>query len=337
MFPISLRKILYWLAAGLGLAWLYAVSHILYTHDLSLESIDIMPKAGSAGYVSKPFVYVVSYADGAEVFLRNQNALGRSVINRNVDFTLSYRKHHLDADFVKRNAKILDYSRGAGYWVWKPWIILRTLETVPENSIVIYLDSGFVATASLTPLIDLALQHDIILIKHDDLGTNCGMITQRETLQKMECDTESCHQSPHIWSAISVYRNTPAARAFVKKWLDWCQDPVCVLEHETLHHGTPQEKSTLTPCPGFVHHHHDESILSVLYAKEPQGKHLLQLADLGKMRVVFWHHRHPKGELYSVLPFMHRFKVNKWERWCYWLYTWQINKLKVIAHNCTKN
>ena len=307
----SLRKILCYLAIIIILAWVYAVAHMLYTQDLSLEPVYNMSKAGSAGYISKPFVYVISYADGPEVFLRNQNALARSVINRDVDFTLSYRKHHLDAAFVQKNAKILDYSRGAGYWVWKPWIILRTLETAPENSIIIYLDSGFVAIDALTPLVNLALKHDIILIKHDDLGTNCGMITQRETLQRMDCDTIACHQSPHIWSAISVYRNTPTAKAFVKKWLEWCQDPICVLEHETLHNGTPQEKTALPPHPGFIHHHHDESILSVLYAKEPQGKYLLPLADLSKMRILFWHHRHPKAEFYSVLPYIHRFKVNQ--------------------------
>jgi hypothetical protein len=328
MFPLSFRKVFFYLMIGGGLVWVYAIFHTLYIHDISLEKVYDKPLPGSQGYVKKPYVYVVSYADGPEVFLQNQNSLATSVINRGADFILNYRKHHLNADFVKKNSRLLDYSKGAGYWVWKPWIILQTLKTVPENSIVIYFDSGFVVTAPLTPLIELAKQHDIILIKHDDLNTTCGMITQPETFNRMGCKTDACYQSPHLWSAISVYRNTPAARQFVEKWLAYCQDPVCVVENEILNVGTPQEKSSFEPYPGFIHHHHDESIVSVLYAKEPEGKYILPLAELNKMKLVFWHHRHPKAELQSILPYIHRGIVNKWERWCYWLVIWPVNKLK---------
>lgn len=322
----NFRKVL---AVGLGL-WVYAIFHTLYIHDISLEEVYEPSLPGSQGYKEKPAVYVVSYADGPEVFLRNQNVLAQSVVNKGADFVLNYRKHHLEPEFVKKNAKLLDYSKGAGYWVWKPWIILQTLKTVPEGSIVIYFDAGFLATAPLTPLINLAKQHDIILIKHDDLGTICGMVTQPETFHQMDCQTEACYQAPHIWAGISVYRNTSAARQFVTKWLDYCQDPICNVENEILNAGTLLEKSKFKPYPAFIHHHHDESIISVLYAKEPEGKYILPLAELSKMKVVFWHHRHPKAELQSTLPYMHRGIINKWERWCYWIISWPIQKIKSL-------
>lgn len=317
----------------LGIVWIYAIFHTLYIRDISLEKVYDHPLPGSKGYKEKPAVYVISYADGPEVFLRNQNTLAQSAVNKGADFILNYRKHHLDPKFVKKNTKLLDYSKGAGYWVWKPWIILQTFKYAPENSIVIYLDSGFVVTAPLTPLIDLAKQHDIVLVKHDDLGTTCGMVTQPETFQQMNCQTEACYKSPHIWSGIVIYRNTPSARQFVEKWLEYSQNLTCNVENEILNYGTPQAKSKFKTYPGFIHHHNEESILSVLYAKDSNGKYVLPLSELGKMKTVFWHHRHPKGELYSILPYMHRGVVNRWERWCYWIISWPIQKIKSLLNS----
>ncbi len=34
------------------------------------------------------------------------------------------------------------YSRGGGYWLWKPWIIHHTLERLDKGDIVVYVDAG---------------------------------------------------------------------------------------------------------------------------------------------------------------------------------------------------
>lgn len=37
---------------------------------------------------------------------------------------------------------LFQYDRGGGYWIWKPWVILNTLETLQNDDILIYSDAG---------------------------------------------------------------------------------------------------------------------------------------------------------------------------------------------------
>ena len=48
--------------------------------------------------------------------------------NANVDEVISWtRTQLLNSDFYLQNKRILDQPRGAGFWSWKPYIILQTL------------------------------------------------------------------------------------------------------------------------------------------------------------------------------------------------------------------
>ncbi|MBY0280609.1 MAG: hypothetical protein K2W94_00420 [Alphaproteobacteria bacterium] len=268
---------------------LLSQAKILIFSDISVEPI----LAPSPARDNKFSVYLVSYADGPEIFHKNQNALTASALNKGVDFFLNYKRSHLDKGFLEQNKSILFQKKGAGYWLWKPWVILKTLQSVEENAIVIYADSGFVFHTHLQPLIDLALQHRIILVDYDTtLHGTLGQITKRETLEKMGCDTPTCRQGKHLWAAFSIFRNTPESRAFVKKWLEYCLD-------ESLLTDIPSHSKEY---PEFCGHAHDESILSTLYNLEPNGKHLITVPEFYKY--ADWHHRHPGREFESLLPKM---------------------------------
>ena len=268
---------------------LLSQAKILMFSDVSVEPI---LKAALTTENKFP-VYLVSYADGPEVFHRNQNALTASALNKGVDFFLNYKKGHLDKEFLEKNKGLFSQKKGAGYWLWKPWIILKTLQTVPENAIVIYADSGFVFHSPLHPLIDLAAEHPIILVDYDpSLHGNLGQITKRETLVKMGCDTPAFRKGKHLWAAFGIFQNTPESRAFVKRWLDYCCDNSILTD-------TP---SMLPEYPEFRGHAHDESILSTLYNLEPNGKHLITVPEFYKY--ASWHHRHPGSEYQSLLPKM---------------------------------
>ena len=45
-------------------------------------------------------------------------------------------------NFYKKNKNILDEPRGAGYWLWKPYIILETFKQIDEGDVVLYIDSS---------------------------------------------------------------------------------------------------------------------------------------------------------------------------------------------------
>jgi hypothetical protein len=53
-----------------------------------------------------------------------------------------YGPDDLDDQFKNKFKNILKMRRGAGYWIWKSYIIKKKLEEIAENDILIYLDAG---------------------------------------------------------------------------------------------------------------------------------------------------------------------------------------------------
>ena len=45
-----------------------------------------------------------------------------------VDKYYSYKPEDIDINFKKKNKDILSRERGNGYWIWKPYFILKTLK-----------------------------------------------------------------------------------------------------------------------------------------------------------------------------------------------------------------
>lgn len=281
---------------------------ILFFNDISVEPIDKnsnpdFVRAQSPGSSEhRKGVYLISYADGHEVFFKNQNALTLSGLNKGIDFFLNYRRSHLDPDWVQKNEKILSLESGKGKWLWKPWIILKTLNTVPENAVVIYADTGFVFRGSVMALVESAQQNDIILTSYTPaiFKSSVEKHASRKILEMMNCDTPACRKEPHLWAGFLVLRNTPKSRAFIKQWLYYCSNPNILLNAVS---------DSRPPYPGYVNHMDDETVLAVLRAREPAGKSLLPAEELLE-KYVTWHHRRynkplaQNNEYYSILPNM---------------------------------
>lgn len=228
-------------------------------------------------------VYLISYADGSDIFFQNQNTLAYSALNKGINFILNYKRSHLDPQFAKDHASVLQQKKGAGLWLWKPWIILHTLEKVPENAIVIYADSGIVFHSPLHDLLKLVQDKDMVLTGDDPeqiLETN----TKREAFIRLGCDTPEFRGAKVVGASFFVIRNTPSARNFIKKWLN-----TCTMSEDMMN----DKKSTLPEHPGFQGHLPEQSILGILYHKDPARK--LVITDKVALRYISWPHRHPNS------------------------------------------
>ena len=55
----------------------------------------------------------------------------------------SYGPQDLDAQFVKDHGEFIrNNPRGYGYWIWKPYIILKVLNQLDNGDILVYGDAG---------------------------------------------------------------------------------------------------------------------------------------------------------------------------------------------------
>jgi hypothetical protein len=283
-----------WIIATVVLA-LLSVCMVRYAflHEISIEPYNMVihQKKKELGI---PAVYLISYADGPEVFFRNQNTLASSALNKGIDFIYNYRKEHLAPEFIKKNKYILDQKRGAGYWLWKPHLILETLNKMPEAAILIYSDTGYVFRNDVEKLLDIISHQDKdIILTHLD-APSVKEITKRETFIRMKCDNEAAFSSPHIMASFMVLKNTKYVRQFIITWLKHCEDKDKIIDGP----------SSKPEYPEYIHHQHDESILSLVFHLESNKKNIY-LYDYNQLRkeVAFRHHRHPgwKKREYRVL------------------------------------
>jgi hypothetical protein len=249
-----------------------------------------------------PAVYLISYADGHDVFLRNQNNLASAAINKGIDFIYNYRRDHLDPKFVKKNRHILNQKRGAGYWLWKPYLILKTLREIPEGSVLIYADVGYTLPANINNLLNIIGKGYEIILPQWPFHT-IKMATKREVLIKMYGDKIEGLDVPHVEAGAIILKNTKQVREFIQQWLKYC-------EEENLITDSPSSKPEHSD---FLFHRHDQSILSVLNHIYP-NKDIIYVYNHFSLRKdsFYLHYRHAAGGYKILRSFKGQNVIDRW-------------------------
>jgi hypothetical protein len=205
---------------------------------------------------------LVSYA--TERFVPSQKRLEDSALRHGVGELRSWNPGQLQqTDFYATHRQILDRKRGAGYWLWKPFIIESTLNDLHTGDIVIYSDAGIEIVAGLHPLIEVCqLRTEVLLFAghYDDVGgpgpNTCGKWTRRDCFVGMDCDRPCYHNGQMLDASFLVIRVSPQSMEFVREWLGYCVQPELLIDGPNL--------CGLPDLPGFIEHRHDQSILSLL-------------------------------------------------------------------------
>ena len=289
------------LALVLGIIFLVVLNisqfKVFTYNDISIEPIDksVNPDYSARSYKERLPVYLISYADGYEVFYKNQNALVLSALNKGFDIFINYRKSMIDKDFYEQNKFILEQKRGAGYWIWKPYVILKTMESAPEGAKIIYADSGFVFAKSVKPYLDKLDDHEIILAPYPkDIEGEVKNIARQHVLEKIGCTSEQCKAGYVVHAGFVAVRNTPTARAFIKEWLAYCCDKSLIIDDPSN-----------TENPDFLRHIDDQSLLATLAATERYPIYFYNYKRY--VKEVDWHHRNKEHLKYhSLIPSMRK-------------------------------
>jgi hypothetical protein len=202
-------------------------------------------------------VILVCYA--TKEYAMSQGDLVRSARAQGIERCLALSPSDLDPDFKRANARILSYRKGAGCWLWKPYIILRTLEGAADGDTVLYADSGAQLVSSPEPLARLCGANAGILLfqVHDRL--NCEW-TKQDCFHYMGCDSGQYYMQQQVHGAFQVYRKCERSVRFVKEYLRFCMDRRIVTDKPNQCGQDNQ--------PQFRAHRHDQSVLSLLAARE---------------------------------------------------------------------
>lgn len=228
---------------------------IVFRLDDSVTKIDpeITKEIANSGFTPRPPLVLVSYADGSQIFFQNQNALVQSAADKGFDEIYQFKRSSIDKSFWEQNESILKQPRGAGFWIWKPYLILRTMQRLPEDSIIVYADGAVVFTKPIGALLKLLQNSDIIF------GEDGRILS--EQLKKEAYDAFGVALSPQVLGSkvpqadFIIVKNTVGAKQFIQKWLQLCTKEDALTDSPF----DPKNQS-----PDFGWHSADQAILGVL-------------------------------------------------------------------------
>ena len=164
----------------------------------------------------------------------------------------------IDVDFKIKHSAILKQARGAGYWLWKPYFILRALEQLKDGDVVMYADSASHFIHSADSLLNLtnAYGQDIIPF---ELELTEGAWTKRDAFVLMDADQQSFEKSRQFLASFIVIRKSAFSVQFIKEYLHCCCNPNILTDLKNVC-GLPN-------YPEFTAHRHDQSVFSLLSKK----------------------------------------------------------------------
>lgn len=235
--------------------------------------------------------YHINFAHGR--YLKSQEYCSDSAKYFGFDNIFSYKVNDIDKDFISKNINIFNQSRGFAYWIWKPYFLLKTLNLMKNDEILVYSDSGSYYQSSVEPLID-KLKNDPMGILSFELN---GLIekdyTKRDTfnimnLDKPEYTDTSQREATYIWLVKNDF-----TLSIVNEYLNYAQNENIITDIPNI---------TGENYTSFKDHRHDQSIWSLLCKKydiEPHrlisqhGLHLLDKYPNDSYGQITFHHRNP--------------------------------------------
>jgi hypothetical protein len=155
-------------------------------------------------------------------------------------------------------------ERGSGFWAWKPFIILRALDSAADGEVILYCDAGrkypyILLDHPLDPFLSWMNDNGQDIMPGICIPWNGPMTvwTKGDAFRGSRVDGDEIRNSAPIQASFSLWRNTEATRTFVSEWLSWCIQRPLVSDDPS---DTPE-------APDFKAHRHDQSLLNLCCLK----------------------------------------------------------------------
>jgi hypothetical protein len=172
-------------------------------------------------------------------------------------YTSTYLKQ--DLSFWKQHGEfITKHKRGFGYWLWKPYLILQTINQLKDGDILLYLDCGCELDLSEKKY----LLEYIEIVKKDKImfcDTKCieQMWNKQDLIELLNMNNKEYLTSSQNEAGALLIFVCDETRKFVEEWYTIACD----------YHNIDDSPSIIPNCKEFKEHRHDQSIFSLLTKK----------------------------------------------------------------------
>jgi hypothetical protein len=229
------------------------VSYIIY------KIINIKENLENLNNKNNKIIFITFGSDNNYIEAGNRLITQANNINL-FDKTLLYTEDNLKNDknfWDKHSNFIMNNKRGYGYWLWKPYIIKKTMESLIDGDILLYLDCGCE--------IDIKkknnLMESIEIVKKDYIIATYTFAdkewTKMDLIMKLDMNNDEYLNAYQHQAGAILILVCDKTRDLVNKWYDIGCDYHMIDD-------TPSINPNLS-C--FIEHRHDQSIFSLLTKK----------------------------------------------------------------------
>lgn len=155
--------------------------------------------------------------------------------------------------FFSDNKSILeDRRKGDGWCLWKPFVILESLNRIGEGEIVFYMDATDTFVPTLGKFLKSFFHNKDILLSL--MGENPNFkFCKRDAFIKMNCDLPRYWNSKQLEAGIIGVKNNQVGRNFISEYLEFCKDPIIIVDSPNVLGQN---------IWGYVRHMYDQAILT---------------------------------------------------------------------------
>ena len=201
----------------------------------------------------------------------------------------------IDSEFYQQNYEILKQKKGAGYFLWKPYIIYETLKKINDGDILFYVDAGNIFLEDPTFIYEKLQENDGIILFDNRDGMQNGESAQnfisckKDSFVLMDCDTDEYIFGKHLNASYQIFQKNDNSLFFVSEFLKFSQNIEIITD-------TPNKFGP--NYTGYYDHRYDQSVLSLLSIKH-NIKPLVDPSEWGnkcncrEFNQLFLHHRKP--------------------------------------------
>lgn len=200
---------------------------------------------------------LINYADEKYHKVQRLNSLSGRMFG-GFDKVIEYGPDDIDCKFKVENIKILENKRGNGLWLWKPYFILKTLNTLEDGDVLFYCDSAAFFVRKIKAVLEILKNQDIWI---SALPLIEKQFTQPSVFETLGCNEEKYTESPQLSGSFIAFKKSNWSIDFVKEWLKYC------CNKNILDCDNEKEVIIRVQYPFFISHREDQSVLSLLAKK----------------------------------------------------------------------
>ena len=215
-------------------------------------------------YIDQPIkIAFVSYAN--HVFEKAGNRIKHEAQQTGLFNTIKvFTPSDLDSEFIEKNRYLLSQERGGGYWCWKPHIVLKTMQSIPENEWILYADAGCTLVQERKTQL---FEHIDEMEKENKLITAYQMSHLEKDWTKGDMfnyfgliDNKNISNSGQYVGGVFLVKNHRKTRNMFGKMIE-------IIEGNS--HLIDDSPSIIQNDDSFKEHRHDQSLFSIMRKLNP--------------------------------------------------------------------